>query len=311
MSSRIIRWLLHDKRARAALDPCERERLDGWRLVPFVAIHLCCLLAPVVGVSAVALASAAALYLVRMFFVTAFYHRYFSHRSYRVSRPAQLVLGVLGCTAGQRGPLWWASHHRQHHLTADTPADPHSPAQRGFLVSHMLWFLTRENFTMREERVRDWLRYPELEALERFDWLPFVMLGALVYGAGEALETWRPALGTNGPQMLVWGFFVSTVALYHATYTINSLAHGLGRRRYETGDDSRNNWWLALITLGEGWHNNHHYCPGSARQGFYWWEIDLSYLGLRALAALGVVRDLRTVPAAALEGGRRALGAAR
>ena len=124
-----------------------------------------------------------------------------------------------------------------------------------------------------------------------------VALAVLLFVAGMALERWAPGLGTNGPQLLIWGFFVSTVVLFHATVTINSLAHRWGRQRFDTRDDSRNNLWLALITFGEGWHNNHHFFPGSARQGFRWWEIDLTWYGLRAMQALGLVRDLKPVPA--------------
>jgi stearoyl-CoA desaturase (delta-9 desaturase) len=163
-----------------------------------------------------------------------------------------------------------------------------------------LWFLTPESFATPAARVRDWMRYPELRWLERFDWVPFVGLGAACWGLGAWLEARHPALGVNAGQVFVWGFVVSTVALYHATYTINSLAHGWGSRRFDTGDDSRNNALLALLTLGEGWHNNHHHYPASARMGFRWWELDATWLGLRALAALGLIADLRPVPARVL-----------
>ena len=297
-------WLLNDERAFGAPDEASRQRIDWLRAIPFVAIHLACLAVLAVGVSPVAVAVAVALYLVRMFFVTAFFHRYFAHRAFRASRGVQFAMAVLGCTAGQRGPLWWAGHHREHHVTADTADDPHSPDHRGVLFSHTLWFLTRGAFATPAHRVRDWLRFPELRWLERLDWLPFVALAFACYALGAWLERAAPSLGTDGPQMLVWGFFVSTVVLYHATYTINSLAHRFGRRRYATRDSSRNNVWLALLTLGEGWHNNHHYYPASARQGFFWWELDVSYLLLRVMAALGLVRDLRPVPARVLAGQR-------
>ena len=155
--------------------------------------------------------------------------------------------------------------------------------------------------------MRDWLRFPELRWLERLDWLPFVALGAGCWALGAWLQVAAPGLGTSGAQMLVWGFFISTVVLYHATYTINSLAHRYGTRRYATRDDSRNNAWLALITLGEGWHNNHHFYPASARQGFFWWEVDISWMLLRVMQALGLVRDLRPVPAH-VKAGRRGGG---
>ena len=302
---RLWRWLINDERAFDNLDEAGRARFDWLRVTPFVAIHLACFAVIEVGVSAVAFSVALALYVLRMFFVTAFFHRYFAHRAFRASRVMQFVMAVLGCTAGQRGPLWWAAHHREHHIASDTDQDPHSPTHRGFLFSHTLWFLTRGSFATPAHRVRDWLRYRELVWLERFDWLPFVALAAACWGLGAWLESTAPQFETSGAQMLVWGFFVSTVALYHATYTINSLAHRFGRRRYATRDDSRNNAWLALITLGEGWHNNHHRFPAAARQGFFWWELDLSFLGLRLLAMLGLVRDLRPVPAHVLAGAQR------
>ena len=233
-----------------------------------------------VGVSATALWVALALYALRMFAITGFYHRYFSHRAFRTSRPVQFAFAVLGASSVQRGPLWWAAHHRHHHVHADTAADPHTP-RKGFWRSHAGWFLTRGGFRTDPSRIGDLLKFPELRWLDRYDTAIPVVLAALLFGAGMALERWAPGLGTNGPQLLVWGFFVSTVVLFHATVTINSLAHRWGRRRYATRDDSRNNPWLALLTFGEGWHNNHHFFPGSARQGFFWWEFDLTWYGLR------------------------------
>ncbi|HUL63700.1 MAG TPA: fatty acid desaturase, partial [Burkholderiaceae bacterium] len=208
--------------------------------------------------------------------------------------------------AVQRGPLWWASHHRHHHAHSDRPSDSHSARQHGFLWSHLGWFLSRESFGTRTGLVPDFARYPELRWVDRFDVAVPALLAVTLYGLGALLERTAPALGTSGAQLLVWGFCISTVALYHATFTINSLAHRLGARRYATRDDSRNNFLLALLTFGEGWHNNHHHFPGSARQGFYWWEIDLTYYGLRLLAAAGLVWDLRPVPDA-VRAARRAV----
>jgi stearoyl-CoA desaturase (delta-9 desaturase) len=216
----------------------------------------------------------------------------------------QFLLALLAASAGQRGPLWWASHHRHHHLHADRPGDVHSARRDGFLWSHMGWFLARENFAARRELVADLARYPELRFLDRFDVLAPLGLAALLYAAGELAAALAPGLSVTGPQLVVWGFCISTVALCHATFTINSLAHRFGSRRYATADDSRNNLWLALLTLGEGWHNNHHHFPGSARQGFRWYELDLTYYLLRLLAGLGLVSNLREVPAAVL-GARR------
>jgi len=293
---RFLWWLINDARHQAHLTSEQKTQLDWFRVVPFVGLHLGCLLVIVVGASAVAVAVAAALYLLRMFFVTAFYHRYFSHRAFRTGRIRQFIMGALGATAGQRGPIWWAAHHREHHLTADTDRDPHSPRHRGVWFSHTMWFLTRGSFHIQEKRVNDWLSFRELRMLEKLDWLPFLLLGVSCYALGYFLQASFPELNTNGPQMFVWGFIVSTVVLYHATYTINSLAHRFGTRSYPTNDESRNNVWLALITLGEGWHNNHHHYPIAARQGFQWWELDISFLGLKLLAFLGMVEDLRPVP---------------
>lgn len=273
------------------------NRIDWLRAIPFIALHLACLGVFWVGVSPIAVGVAAALYAIRMFALTGFYHRYFSHRTFRTSRAVQFFFALVGSACVQRGPLWWAAHHRNHHRHADTELDPHSPSLTGFVWSHMGWFLTVKAFRTDMSRIPDLRKYPELLWLDRYDTAVPVALAILLYGLGALLHHLAPALGTSGGQMLVWGFFVSTVVLFHATVTINSLAHRFGRRRFDTRDDSRNNLWLALITFGEGWHNNHHFYPGSTRQGFRWWEIDLTWYGLRLLAALGLVWDLKPVPA--------------
>ncbi len=288
-------WLDASSATPAAIDD---RRIDWLRVLPFFALHAGCVAVLWVGSSTTAVATAVALYVVRMFAITGFYHRYFAHRAFRASRLAQGVFAVLGATAVQRGPLWWASHHRHHHAHADDADDAHSPSRQGLLWSHIGWFLARGNFAARKDLVRDLARFPELRFLDRFDALVPLALAAILYAIGAWLATAHPALGTTGPMLLVWGFCISTVALYHATFAVNSLAHTLGARRYATRDRSRNSLSLALLTLGEGWHNNHHHYPGSARQGFYWWEIDVTFYLLCALAAVGIVRDLRTVPLA-------------
>ena len=290
-----------DTSAVLPVDGPEADRIAWLRVVPFIGLHLACLGVIWVGVSAFAVGVAVALYLLRMFAITGFYHRYFSHKTFRTSRAAQFLFALIGAASVQRGPLWWAAHHRNHHRHSDTPLDVHSPKVHGFWRSHAGWFLTRSGFRTDWDRVRDLARFPELRWIDRFDTLVPVALAVALYALGALLERVAPALGTSGPQLLVWGFFVSTVVLFHATVTINSLAHRFGHRRFETRDDSRNNGWLALLTFGEGWHNNHHFFPGSARQGFRWWEIDLTYYGLRALAWVRVVHDLRPVPAWVLE----------
>jgi stearoyl-CoA desaturase (delta-9 desaturase) len=287
-----------------APDGARTSGIDWLRVVPFVTLHMGCLAVIWVGVSATAVAIACVLYALRMFAITGFYHRYFSHGAFRTSRATQFLFALLAAASAQRGPLWWASQHRHHHAHSDAALDAHSARQHGLWWSHMGWFLARENFPTRRERVGHLLHYPELRFLDRFDGVAPLLLAGALYVLGEALAAWAPGLGTNGLQLVVWGFCISTVVLYHATFTINSLAHRHGRRRYATRDDSRNNVWLALLTFGEGWHNNHHHYPGSARQGFYWWEIDLTYYGLRMLAALGVIWDLKPVPLAMREARR-------
>jgi stearoyl-CoA desaturase (Delta-9 desaturase) len=272
------------------------QEIDWLRCIPFAAIHLMCLGVIWVGWSPVAAGVAAGFYLVRMFAITGLYHRYFSHRSFRTSRAAQFGFAILGATCAQRGPLWWASHHRMHHQRSDEPDDVHSPGRQGFIWSHMGWITSEANFGTNLRIVHDLAGYPELRFLDRFDVLVPVATGFAMFGLGATLEYLWPALHTSGAQMLIWGFFISTVVLLHGTFTINSLAHAFGRRRYETGDDSRNSLMLALLTLGEGWHNNHHHYPAAARQGFFWWEIDVTYYVLKALEAVGIIWDLRPVP---------------
>src|SRR5271165_47520 len=291
----VRRWI--DTRAGDDLDEALADRIDWLRAAPFAVMHLCCVGVLWVGVSPTALIVAASLYAVRMFALTGFYHRYFSHRTFQTSRPVQFVFALIGASCVQRGPLWWAAHHRKHHRYADTTRDPHSPRLVGFLWSHCGWFLTRRNFRTDLSRVPGLARFAELLVLDRYDTLVPVLLAIALFALGAILQHVAPQLGTSGGQLLIWGFFVSTVVLFHATVTINSLAHRYGQRRFDTPDDSRNNLWLALLTFGEGWHNNHHFFPSSSRQGFRWWEIDITWYGLCLMSAFGLVRGLKPVPA--------------
>ena len=280
--------------------------VDWARLVPFVVVHFSCLAVIWVGWSPVAVAVAIGMYLLRAFFVTGFYHRYFSHRTFKTSRPAQFLFAVAGNSAAQRGPLWWAAHHRQHHRTSDHEGDPHSPHEHSLYWSHMGWITSRENFRTRLELIPDLAKYPELRWLDRFDTLVPLAYAAFTFGLGALLARVAPGLGTSGPQMLIWGFFVSTVILFHVTCLVNSAAHLMGRQRFKTTDESRNSLVVALLTLGEGWHNNHHHYPAATRQGFYWWEIDVTYGVLKAMSWVGLIWDLAPVPRKVLEKGRLA-----
>ena len=273
----------------------EGENFKWARCLPFILIHAGCLLAFYVGVSATALWTAAGLYAFRVFALTGFYHRYFSHRAFQTNRFWQFVFAVAGMTAIQRGPLWWAAHHRRHHLYADTEEDAHSPL-RGVLWSHFGWFTCGKNFPTHYKIVRDFARYPELVFLNRFDWLVPVIFLASLWGVGEWLAAAQPQLQTDGLQLFVWGGLISTVAVYHVTFCVNSVCHLIGKRPYQSDDHSRNNWLVALLAFGEGWHNNHHRYPGSASQGFKWWQLDITYLILRVLEMLRVIKNLKKVP---------------
>jgi stearoyl-CoA desaturase (delta-9 desaturase) len=259
-------------------------------------MHLGCLLVFWVGFSWLGLTIAIMLYALRVFTLTGFYHRYFAHRSFKTWRSVQFVFAVVGCSAVQRGPLWWAAHHRHHHTHSDDPEDLHSPRQQGFWWAHMGWFLAPKSSPTNLKLIPDFAKFPELRFLDRFDLLVPVLLAASLFGFGELVAWQAPESGVTGLQLLVWGFFISTIAVYHVTYLVNSATHVLGSRRYETKDDSRNNLLIALLTFGEGWHNNHHYYPNSTRQGFFWWEIDITYYVLHFMSMLGLTWDLKQVP---------------
>ncbi len=270
----------------AASDPAERspdERVNRITSIPFVILHLLPLLVIFTGVSRTAVVLCVVLYFGRMFFITAGYHRYFSHRSYRLNRFWQFVFAFGGGTAAQKGALWWASHHRDHHRYSDTPRDVHSPTQKGFFWSHVGWILCDKYAATDYDRIKDFAKYPELVFLNKQDWIAPWVLGFACFFIG----------GWSG---LLIGFFLSTVLLWHATFTVNSLAHVMGRRRYATEDTSRNSVLIATLTMGEGWHNNHHYYQASARQGFFWWEWDPTFYVLKVLSWLHIVRGLRTPP---------------
>jgi stearoyl-CoA desaturase (delta-9 desaturase) len=253
----LLRWFDSSVQPAHSGDP---DAVDWLRVLPFIGLHIACLGVIWVGVSWFAVAVAAALYALRMFAITGFYHRYFSHRAFKTSRPVQFLFAALGAMSVQRGPLWWAAHHRDHHKYSDLPWDVHSPIQRGLLYAHVGWMFDNTEATD-YSKIKDLAKYPELVWLNKYWWVPPVALGFAVW----------LTLGWSG---LLIGFSLSTVLLWHGTFTINSLAHVWGSRTYETTDTSRNNLFLALITCGEGWHNNHHRFPGSAAQGMRWWQVD-------------------------------------
>ena len=291
----VLRWF--DSEANIeSITATDQKKVDWLRIVPLLFLHLMCLGVFWVGWSWTAIGVTLLLYSIRMFAITGFYHRYFSHKAFKTNRFWQFIFGAMGNASVQRGPLWWAAHHRHHHRFTDQEQDVHSPSRHGFWWSHIGWLTSKANFPTNYKYVAEWAKYPELRWLNRYDTVVPVLLALALYIFGALLERFAPQLGTNGLQMLVWGFFISTTVLLHATVTINSFDHMYGSRRYNTPDTSRNNALLALITLGEGWHNNHHHFAISARQGFFWWEIDVTYYLLVVMSWLGIVRDLRTVP---------------
>ena len=300
----ILQWFDSSVESEKSPSKSSSEDIDWIRSIPFLSLHVVCLAVIFVGWSWIAVGVAVALYFIRMFAITAFYHRYFCHRAFKTSRFGQFLFAAAGCAAVQKGPLWWAAHHRHHHRNSDQETDVHSPHTSGMFWSHMGWILSKENFPTNLKAVPDLAKFPELRFLDRFDLIEPFLLAISVFSLGSYLEWAAPHLGTSGPQMLVWGFIISTVVLFHGTSTINSLTHKFGTKRYRTSDESRNSFILALITLGEGWHNNHHYFPASARQGFFWWEIDVSYYLLYLLSKTGLVWELRPIPEAARQGGR-------
>jgi stearoyl-CoA desaturase (delta-9 desaturase) len=252
-----------------------------WAVLPFfLGIHLAALAVFFVPFTWTAVALFLGFYALRVWALTAGFHRYFAHRAYKTSRWFQFVIGVLGSSAAQKGPIWWAGHHRRHHTYSDMDGDPHSPIVKNIWHSHVGWVLGREQAFTDWDRMKDWQKYPELKWLERFNIVPAVAVAVICYLVG----------GLSG---LVWGFFLGTVCVYHSTFLVNSACHLMGYRRFKTTDASRNNWWVALLTFGEGWHNNHHHYQSSARQGFTWWEVDISYIVLRGLSAVGIVWDIR------------------
>lgn len=265
--------------------------------LPFVAVHVAVAAVVLVGTSAIAVAVAVALYVVRALAITVVYHRGLAHRSFLMPRAAQAAGALAATAAAQRGPLWWVGHHRRHHRSTDTEDDPHSPVAGGFWWSHLLWLFDERHQATDLAAVPDLSGLPELRILDRWHHVVTAALAAATFAAGALLEHFYPGAGTSGPQLLVWGFCISTVALWHSTFAVNSFGHRFGRRRFATADASRNLWWVAALTFGEGWHNNHHRFPRSARQGLGRWELDPSWWVIRSMGHVGLAREIRAVTA--------------
>ena len=295
MSFSISKWVCPPPEITTEPDDLS-NKVEWFRCLPFIVIHLLAVSAFFYPVTSYCVLLAVASYSLRMFTITAFYHRYFSHRSFKTGRVVQFIGAFIACSSGQRGPLWWAAHHRRHHRHSDTDQDIHSPHAKGVFWSHTLWFMTDYAVPTLLKEIPDWLKFPELRFINRFDWIPVLVLGYGCYLLGS-WDWFHSVTGLNSLTTFIWGFLVPTVFLYHATFAVNSISHLFGKKRFDTGDESRNNGLVALLTFGEGWHNNHHFFPGSARQGFFRGEIDITYYLLKVMSCLGLVHDLRPVPA--------------
>ena len=286
------RWL--DTHAELEFESDKQTKSIDWiRCTPFIFLHLGCFGVIYVGWSWFAVLASIAFYLIRMFAITGFYHRYFSHNCFKTSRALQFLFAALGNSSVQRGPLWWAANHRHHHKFSDKEKDIHSPRQVGFWWSHMFWFTSRSHFPVKTELIKDFLKFPELRFIDRYDTVIPIMYAILLYFGGNFIQSNYPGFHTNGLQLLVWCFFISTVVLFHITCSTNSIAHMFGSKPFPTNDDSRNNFWVAILALGEGWHNNHHHAPSSIKQGIHWWEVDITYYILNIMSWFGLVWDLR------------------
>ena len=277
------------------------NRLPGEKLsllvsLPFISVHIGAIFALTISPSPFALFMVFLMYFIRMFGITAGFHRFFSHKTFKTSRAFQFILAYLATCSAQMGPIWWASHHRHHHKYTDEIEDPHTPTLKGFFWAHVGWIMSPANVPTKEEYVGDLKRFPELKFLDKYHYIAPLSMAMILFGLGEYMALNYSQYNTNGMELLMWGFFVSTVILYHATFTVNSVCHVFGYRSYNTKDGSVNNWLIAILTLGEGWHNNHHAFPNSERQGHQWYQIDICHYILWCFSKLGIVWDIRGVP---------------
>jgi stearoyl-CoA desaturase (Delta-9 desaturase) len=258
-------------------------------LSPLIVVHLALFTIPYIDFSWWYLLMFAVVTRVIGLGITVGFHRYFSHRSFKTRRWFQFLLAAAGCAALQKGPLWWAIHHRLHHRHSDTPDDPHSPVVDGFLYGHCGWLFSRDLMHPDEQVVHDLTKYRELVWLDRFWMVPGLLLAAICFAVG----------GWGG---LVYGFCLSVVVLFQVTFAVNSIGHLYGPQRFDTGEGSRNNLVLGYLAMGDGWHNNHHRAPTSARHGFAWYEFDFSYQTIRFLALLRLAWDVKQPPPGLMSG---------
>ncbi len=269
--------------------------------IPLIIMHASCLFVFFIPFKIELLIPFGIIYCLNVFTLTAGFHRYFSHNSFKTSRSFQFILAFLGTMAAQKDPLWWASHHRLHHAHADTELDPHSAKLKGFWWSHIGWVMKNNACETRFDKINDFKKFPELLWLNKYAFLPPIFLALILFVIGSLIGYYSPESNISGFQYLIYGFVLSTVAVYHVTFSINSVAHKFGKKRFKNKDESVNNWFLALLAGGEGWHNNHHRYAVCARQGFKWWEIDTTYYILKLLELFKIVWDVREPPKSVLQ----------
>lgn len=276
-----------------SLPMTKEKKLSYLVMAFFITYHMAALLVFHVGFSWVAFLTFFAFYVFKASSITIGFHRYFAHRSFKTSRFFQFLLGLAGSLSGQGGVLWWSSHHRAHHKHSDEKEDLHSPVVYGFWESHMGWMMNPKCFKPAKYKLNDFTKFPEIKFLNKFYGPIMILQGVLIYFAGVYLENNYPELGTSGLQLLVWGFFLATVWTWHVTFSINSICHIFGKKRFKSNDESRNNWIMGILAMGEGWHNNHHKYGWSARNGMRWYEFDLSWYVIKTLSLLGIVWDVK------------------
>ena len=211
------------------------------------------------------------------------YHRLLTHRSFKLWKPLEYALAVCACLAFQNGPIKWVATHRVHHANSDREGDPHSPT-KGFWWAHMGWLFSFDETFDTYEKYRTYAPDLANDPVYRFLNSTFVIYQVIL---GIVLYAW------GGLPFVIWGIFFRTVFMWHCTWLVNSAAHTWGYRTWAVEDKSTNNWWVALLTYGEGWHNNHHAFPRSAAHGLKWWELDLTYFTVRALTAVGLASDIQ------------------
>ena len=259
------------------------ERPNWLTIIVLVFFHIGAI-AALFQFSWTSLAVALGLYWVTICFgISMGYHRLHTHRSYSVPRPLEYFFAVCGTLTLEGGPIFWVATHRLHHQKSDLPGDPHSPRD-GAWWSHVGWIMLGESkhsdTAAMSKYAPDLAKDKFYVTLNNYHWVPMVILGGILLAFG-------------GLPLMLWGVCLRVVVGLHSTWLVNSATHMWGTRRFETRDDSRNSWWVALLTFGEGWHNNHHAHPTSARHGLTWYEFDPSWLQIRLLKSLGIAKAIR------------------